>query len=115
MLKKLEKNTRKNQKAAVVNEIEEDIPSPVFTHTYNILHSLFPMMSCTSTIIKVRIQIDFVHTLPTFPTILSSKVVISGRKGLLHKEGFTTRVLLIADQILDALSSVISCTVRRKK
>ena len=50
--KQFKKEHKQETKADEVETAEEDDPVPLVTHVNNILHSIFPIMKCTSTINK---------------------------------------------------------------
>ena len=64
------KKEHKEEAKAEEEEMALDEAVPLVTHVNNILHSIFPMLKCTSTISKSTTLMDCMRTNLTFPTTL---------------------------------------------
>ena len=66
--KELKKDRKEEEKAEEEETVEEEAPVPLVTHVNNILHSIFPMLKCTSTISKFATLMGCMRTNPKFST-----------------------------------------------
>ena len=65
----VKKEHKEETKAEEDQTAEEESPFPLDTHVNNILHSIFLMLKCTSTISNFTTLMDCMRTNLTFPTI----------------------------------------------
>ena len=85
--KKVKKEHKEEAKAEEQETANEE-PVPLVTHINNILHSIFPMLKCTSTINKFTTPMDCMRTNLIFPITSRQPFLISEYQGVLHCEGY---------------------------